>query len=79
MFATALALAIDTAKRGGIAKPSVASLIAGVNRLDQGWLPYSRCASSRTRSVPGVPIERPLRIAVGAGVVWSVADFHCRY
>ncbi len=39
MFCTVVALEIDAAMRGGIAKPSVASLIAGENSSFHVFLP----------------------------------------
>ncbi|MNM98624.1 hypothetical protein D3C81_1111600 [compost metagenome] len=76
ILATVVVPEIAAAMRGGMAKPSVASLMAGENSSFHGCLPCSLWASSSTRSVPGVPIERPLRTALGAGAVVSVADFH---
>ena len=45
--------------RGLKAKPFSASWIAGWNSAFHGSLPCCWCASSRARSVPGTPTDRP--------------------
>ena len=54
--------------RGDIGNPSSARRSAGSNSLAQGSLPCCLCASSSSRTAPGVPTERPPTTASMKGI-----------